>query len=200
MTNAAETTPRRRILPAHVRALVQWLVLVSIAFGVLAGGMTWVSRSVAIPSPAAPPASSEAGAGSAYPAPDFRLASLDGGQISPADYAGEVVVIDFWATWCGPCRLQAKHLEELHEEYDGKGVRFLAVDLGEDEQTVRRYVEKTPFPYPVLLDPRDDLSARYQILGLPTVMIIDKAGAISFLETGVSPVSLLRNELVEAGA
>ncbi len=135
-----------------------------------------------------------------YPAPDFRLASLDGDEISPADYPGEVVVVELWATWCGPCRLQAEFLEQLHREVEGKGIRFLAVSTGEEEATVREYVERRPFPYPVLLDPEDTLGQRYEIYGLPTVMIIDRQGAVSFLETGVSDVERLRRALTAAGA
>ncbi len=172
-------------------AIARWLLLVAVSCGSLAAGLSWLSKSAATASPVAE---------ALYPAPDFRLASLDGGEIGPADYAGEVVVVELWATWCGPCRLQAKFLEQLHRELDGKGVRFLAVSSGEDEATVREYVERTPFPYPVLLDPQDTLGQRYQVIGLPTVMIIDRRGVVSFLETGLSDVARLRHALKTAGA
>ena len=176
---------------SHALAIARWLLLVALSGALLAAGLSWLSKPVTTASPVVEPR---------YPAPDFRLASLDGGEIGPGDYSGEVVVIDVWATWCGPCRLQAKFLEELHRELDGKGVRFLAISVGEDEATVREYVERTPFPYPVLLDPEDSLGQRYQIIGLPTVMIIDRQGAVSYLETGVSDVPRLRQALKTAGA
>lgn len=187
-------------------AIVRWLVLVAVAFGVLAAGMAWISKTVTVASPISPPLggldplAKAARGDSAYPTPDFRLASLDGGMVGPADFAGDVVLVEFWATWCAPCRLQAKYLELLHEELGGHGVRFLAIDSGEDEATVREYVERNPFPYPVLLDPEDALSSRYQLYGLPTVMVIDRQGAVSFLETGVSDTGRLRHVLREAGA
>lgn len=183
-------------------AVVRWLALVSLAFVAVAFGMGWIAKSVDIGSPFS--TSLEAGTdgalGAQYPPPDFRLASLDGPMIGPADYPGEVVLAEFWATWCGPCRLQARVLEQLHEEMEGRGVRFLAIDVGEDEETVRNFVTETPFPYPVLLDPQDSLSARYQVLGLPTVMIINRQGQITFMETGVTPIEKLRSELEAAGA
>ncbi len=177
----------------HGLAIARWLMLVAIAGGALAAGLSWVSKSATTATPLSEP-------DTGYPSPDFRLASLDGGEIGPGDYTGDVVIVELWATWCGPCRLQARFLEELHQELDSKGVRFLAVSIGEDEATVREYVERRPFPYPVLLDPEDTLGQRYQVLGLPTVMIIDRRGAISFLETGVSDTARLRQALKSAGA
>jgi hypothetical protein len=79
-------------------------------------------------------------------------------------------------------------------------VQSLAVDSGEDEATVRRYVDKTPFPYPVLLDPDDTVSIRYPVTGLPTVMIVDRQGRVSYMQTGISPAATLRRELKAAGA
>jgi thiol-disulfide isomerase/thioredoxin len=134
------------------------------------------------------------------PAPDFRLASLDGATLGPGDFAGQVVVLDFWATWCVPCRMQAAILEPLAAEYGGRGVRFLAVDLGESEETVRRYVADHPFPYPVLLDVDDGLSYELGIYGLPTLMVIDLDGEVSFVTSGVVDGDAVRQALERAGA
>ena len=181
-------------------AIARWLLLITVSFGVLALGLSWISKRVTIASPASGFSEEEAAHESSYPVPDFRLASLDGGTIGPQDYQGDVVLVELWATWCSPCRLQARFLEELHRELDGNGVHFLAVSVGEDEETVREFIERTPFPYPVLLDPEDTLGQRYQIYGLPTVMIIDRQGNVSFLETGVSDTARLKLALKAAGA
>lgn len=134
------------------------------------------------------------------PAPAFRLATLDGGELGPQDLAGKVVLLEFWATWCIPCHAQADILEPLYREYRERGVEFLAVDLGEDEETVRRFVAANPFPYPVLLDPEDELSWELGIHALPTLMVIDRAGAVSFVHTGVVDEDELRRVLGKAGA
>ncbi len=135
----------------------------------------------------------------AKPAPEFRLASLDGAEISPQDFAGEVVLIDFWATWCGPCHAQADILKQLHEEFSAKDVRFLAISLGEPEEIVREFVADRPYPYPVLIDPEDQLSLDLGIYVLPTIMVIDREGAVAFLRPGVSTAETLRRVLYEAG-
>ena len=132
-------------------------------------------------------------------APQFRLAALDGGTISPQDYSGDVVVIDFWATWCGPCHAQADILKALHGEFAGKGVRFLAISLGESEEVVREFVASRPYPYPVLIDPEDALSLELGIYVLPTIMVIDRQGRVAYLEPGVSTAETLRRALFEAG-
>ena len=189
----------------HSLAILRWLALVAIAFGAVAASFHWIAQSATIASPIERPlVANEAragapGTGATYPAPTFQLASLDGGMIGPQDFAGDIVLIEFWATWCGPCRLQAKVFEELHRELDGQGVHFLAIDSGEDETTVREFVGRNPFPYPVLLDPDSSLSSRYQIYGLPTVMIVDRQGQIAFMETGVSDANTLRKALAAAG-
>jgi len=143
-----------------------------------------------------------ASSGSSGPRPnaDFRLASLDGGEISPRDFQGEVVLVDFWATWCGPCHKQAEILEQVYEEVDGKGVHFLAVNLGEDLDTVRSFVETDPYPYPVLLDPEDELSYDFGIFGLPTLMVVDTAGNVSYFDTGIVDRHRVMDELRKAGA
>ena len=132
-------------------------------------------------------------------APEFSLQSLDGGTLGLADYRGKVLVVDFWATWCAPCHIQADILRGLHSLLDGEKVSFLAISLGEDPETVRRFAEKNPFPYPVLVDPQDHLTAEVGIYALPTVMIVDANGRIAYLQPGISSDATLREALGQAG-
>lgn len=141
-----------------------------------------------------------AAAAAGGPAPVFELASLGGGEIGPQDYAGQVVLLEFWATWCVPCHAQADVLEALYGEYRGRGVEFLAVDLGEDEETVRRFVAANPFPYPVLLDPADELSYQLGVAALPTLMVIDREGRVTYFDAGVLEADQIRRILDDAGA
>jgi thiol-disulfide isomerase/thioredoxin len=132
--------------------------------------------------------------------PQFRLKTMDGRTLGPRDFPGQVVVVDFWATWCGPCQLQARILESLHRDYKAKGVQFLAANVGEDEATVKSFVQKKPFPYPVLLDPEDAISSTLGVYALPTLMIVDKKGKISYIQPGVADAPTLRQILKQAGA
>lgn len=133
------------------------------------------------------------------PAPDFDLPDLDGGRVRLADYSGRVVLVDFWATWCGPCRLQAQILEELYKEVQGPSVEFLAVSLGEPDDIVREFVEKSPFPYPVAIDTEEVLGVSLQVYALPTVMVIDTQGRITYLRPGLSDADTLRQVLSDSG-
>jgi thiol-disulfide isomerase/thioredoxin len=191
--------------PSNAAALTRWLLLVGLTFAVLAAGFYWISTAVPADRDDGADVGYETsaalpGAGSApeYPAPEFRLATLDGRSVGPPDFAGKVVVIEFWATWCGPCKLQAQMFEKAHEEHAGDGVEFMAINIGEDAETVREYVTKKPFPYPVLLDPEEQLMGRYRIFGLPTVMVVDRGGQVSFLRTGLTDVPTLRREIAKA--
>jgi thiol-disulfide isomerase/thioredoxin len=132
------------------------------------------------------------------PAPDVDLVGLDGETVNLAQLRGEVVLVDLWATWCQPCRKQAEYLEEVYPEYEGR-VRFYALDSGEDEQTVRDFVADSPFAYPVLLDPMDEMAVALDVMALPTMMIVDREGRIVFKEAGIAIPEELREELARAG-
>ncbi len=132
--------------------------------------------------------------------PEFRLKTLDGRVLGPADFKGKVVVVDFWATWCGPCHVQARILEPVHRDFHKRGVQFLAANVGEDERTVKRFLEDKPFPYPVLMDSNSAVSNQLGVYALPTLIIIDKKGRVSFLNAGLTDGETLRQALKEAGA
>ncbi|MFL6200994.1 MAG: TlpA family protein disulfide reductase [Thermoanaerobaculia bacterium] len=129
----------------------------------------------------------------------FRLKTVDGRTIGPRDFEGQVVVVDFWATWCVPCHLQARILEPIHRDYKGKGVQFLAANVGEDEPTVRSFLKRKPMPYPVLLDPEDTVSSKLGVVGLPTLLVIDRKGRVTFFHTGVADAATVRKVLQQAG-
>lgn len=143
-------------------------------------------------------AGEESGNTATSSAPAFDLAGLDGARYRLADYSGQVVLVEFWATWCGPCRLQAQILSRLYEEIDTEDVEFLAVSLGEAEDIVRNFVSRDPFPYPVLLDPDETLGYALEVYALPTVMIVDRSGSISFMRPGISDGETLRHAISDA--
>lgn len=129
---------------------------------------------------------------------DFRLKTLEGKTLGPKDFPNQVVVIDFWATWCVPCHVQARILEPLHRDYKGKGVQFLAANVGEEPETVRKFVKEKPFPYPVLLDPEDEVSSSLGVLALPTLIVVDKKGKISYVHSGLADADTVRKAIKAA--
>jgi thiol-disulfide isomerase/thioredoxin len=130
----------------------------------------------------------------------FRLPTLDGKQLGPPDFAGRVVVVDFWASWCAPCHLQTAILERLRPEYSRHGVEFLAVNSGEDEATVRAFVADKPFSFPVVLDSDEKVSMKLGVLALPSLMIVDREGEVSYFRAGIVPEKGMRELLHAAGA
>jgi thiol-disulfide isomerase/thioredoxin len=122
---------------------------------------------------------------------NFELASLSGGHLSPGDLDKDLILIDFWATWCGPCHLQADILAGLYPKLRSKGVEFLAVNLGEPEEVVRDFVAERPFEYPVLIDPTDYISRNYGLFILPTVVVLNREGTVMYLHEGISTAGRL---------
>jgi thiol-disulfide isomerase/thioredoxin len=154
----------------------------------------------------APTGQTQASAGGSAPAAktdakaDFQLASVDGGRIGPGSFPGQVVVVDFWATWCMPCRLQAEILEPVYRDYKGRGVQFLATNVGEEPDQVKKFLKDKPFPYPVLLDPQQATAEKLGIAALPTLMVVDKKGAVTYFQSGIADGDTLRDLLKKAGA
>ncbi|MBM2827217.1 MAG: cytochrome biosis protein [Dehalococcoidia bacterium] len=119
-------------------------------------------------------------------APDFALSDLDGKEVRLSDFRGRPVMLNFWATWCGPCRVEMPHMQEAQRELGEKtGFVVLAVNLGEDAKTARRFLEENGFEFTAVLD-RDSSVARdrYKIIGLPTSFFIDREGVIRDIQVG----------------
>jgi thiol-disulfide isomerase/thioredoxin len=88
----------------------------------------------------------------AEPAPAFKLQTLDGKSVELSDFKGKVVILDFWATWCGPCVASLPHLNDLYKELSGQGLKVIAMNLQQDADTVKAFVEKKKWTLPVALD------------------------------------------------
>ncbi|HEX9941043.1 MAG TPA: TlpA disulfide reductase family protein [Thermoanaerobaculia bacterium] len=139
-----------------------------------------------------------AGNGPAGKKADFRLQTVDGRTLGPKDFPGQVVVVDFWATWCGPCHLQAQILEPIYRDFKGRGVQFLAANVGEEPETVKKFLQKKPFPYPVLLDPKDSVASSLGVYALPTLLVVDKQGRIAYFQSGIADGDTLREVIKKA--
>ena len=108
--------------------------------------------------------------------PDFTLKTLEGQEITLSKLKGKVVLLDFWATWCAPCRESIPHLVELYKTYGEKGLEVIGMNLDRgDTDTVRRFVKSMDIPYPIALTP-EEVARDFGVTALPTTILIDKEG------------------------
>ncbi len=116
------------------------------------------------------------------PAPDFTLPSLDGRTISLRDYRGKKVVLSFWASWCGPCRLELPALRSfyLRAHKPDSAFEMLTINLDEDRNSAEAAAKKTKLPFPVLLDPSQKIAGAYGVYGIPALMVIDQNGRVVY--------------------
>ncbi|MCP3740395.1 peroxiredoxin family protein [Rossellomorea sp. BNER] len=116
-------------------------------------------------------------------APDFTLTTLDGQTVSLSDYRGKKVIINFWATWCPPCRAEMPHMQNFYtDSAEMENVEILAVnvtDLDKGEEAINKFVSEYKLTFPILLDKKGDVSGRYQAVAFPTSYIIDTQGKVS---------------------
>ena len=129
-------------------------------------------------------------------APAFKLADLSGQQVSLDQYKGKVVMLDFWATWCGPCRMTMPLMESIQKEYADSLV-LLAVNLQEPRDVVRDYVRAQNLHSRILLDEEGSVGTAYGIDSIPTQILIDKQGVIRLIQPGYGPgtASKLRKQI-----
>ncbi len=117
-------------------------------------------------------------------APDFQLPDLDGQSISLSDFRGEPVLINFWASWCGPCRYEMPFIQEVYEEWSARGLVVLAINKGESLSTAKDFIQSGNYSFPVLLDINQYVALEYNVRGLPTTFFIDKEGMIQAIKVG----------------
>ena len=130
------------------------------------------------------------------PAPDFTLEAVDGKQVKLSDYKGQVVLLNFWATWCGPCKIEMPWFIEFQRKYKDQGFTVLAVSLDEEGwDVVRPYAENLKPNFPIVLG-EDGLDERFGgVVALPTTLIIDKSGNIVGRHTGLVSKSDYESEI-----
>jgi len=109
---------------------------------------------------------------------DFTLPLLGGGNTALSSYKGKVVLLNFWATWCPPCRAEMPSMETFYKRFNAQGLEILAVDVGEDALVVQRFIKNGGFTFPVLLDTGNKTSSVYGISAIPTTFVIDREGKI----------------------
>ncbi len=120
-------------------------------------------------------------------APDFTLKSRDGGNVRLAELRGEVVLVNFWASWCGPCREEMPKLEELHNTYKDLGFTLLGINLDQTEELSKKLLKDISVTFPVLFDPENNVSEAYDVESMPSTFLVDKNGNWRFVHKGYLP-------------
>ena len=121
------------------------------------------------------------------PAAAFRLKNRAGGEMSLGSLKGKVVLINFWATWCGPCRKEMPLLEQIQKKYAPLGFTMLGVNVEEDTRLMDTFLKDVPVTFPVLLDPANGVSKLYDVSAMPSTVIVDRKGNVRFIHQGYKP-------------
>ena len=120
-------------------------------------------------------------------APQFTLAARSGANISLAQYQGQVVMINFWASWCGPCRQEMPLLDSIYKQYHRMGFTLIGVNVEPDSNAANQWLKETPVSFPILYDKESKVSKMYDVAGMPSTVIIDRAGKVRALHRGYKP-------------
>jgi len=120
-------------------------------------------------------------------APDFTLKSHEGENIRLSEYRGEVVLINFWASWCGPCRQEMPVLSELHDKYRALGFTVLGVNVESDTGKARKLLQDLPVSFPVVFDDDSVVSKQYDVVAMPSTVLVDRDGNMRYLHKGYKP-------------
>ena len=124
---------------------------------------------------------------SSGPAPDFSLQSLDGSTVRLSDLKGQVVLINFWATWCAPCREEMPLLDAIYQKYNRLGVELLGINVEDDASGAQKYLNETPVTFPILFDPDCRVSKQYQVKAMPSTILVDRHGNVRHIHYGYKP-------------
>jgi peroxiredoxin len=121
------------------------------------------------------------------PAPSFTLTAKGGSNVSLSQYKGQVVMINFWASWCGPCREEMPLLESIYKKYNKLGFTMIGVNVEPDSKAADEWLKATPVSFPILYDTDSKVSKLYDVAGMPSTVIIDRNGNLRKLHRGYKP-------------
>jgi len=122
-----------------------------------------------------------------HEAPDFALKSATGENLRLSEYRGNVVMINFWATWCGPCRQEMPLLDELYNRYQRVGFNLLGVNIDDDSSRAMDMARELGVSFPVLFDARKEVSRLYDVEAMPVTVLVDREGTVRYVHHGYKP-------------
>jgi cytochrome c biogenesis protein CcmG/thiol:disulfide interchange protein DsbE len=186
-------TPFRRPSAGSIRNIVGTLAVAALIIGVvwfIEGSESETSQAITLTASASGPAPRVD-----EPAPPFDLKTLDGEVVSLSDYKGQPVWINFWASWCPPCRAENPDIEEMYQKYKDQGLVILSPAIGEDPSAVSGYVKRTGLTFTVGLDETTQLAANYRIVGIPTHFFIDREGILRVWRIGSMSTSTMEKNI-----
>lgn len=125
--------------------------------------------------------------------PEFDLTDVAGRQVSSAQFRGKVVLLDFWATWCAPCKKEMPGYERLYLQYKGRGLAVVGIAADSDPRVVARFAKRLGITYPLLVNGMD--VQRYGVQGLPTTMLVDRTGLVRVNVVGFEYTSVIESDL-----
>lgn len=129
------------------------------------------------------------------PLPDFSLPALSGGSAQLSSFGGRPVLINFWASWCPPCRVEMLTLEELYAQQAGSDLLILGINSGESPAAAARFVRESGVSFPILLDSDSALSARWLINSLPTTILVGRDGTVKVIHVGLMSAKQMQDRL-----
>lgn len=120
-------------------------------------------------------------------APDFTLKSNTGKNLKLSEFRGQVVMLNFWASWCGPCRQEMPLLDQIQKRYSGLGFTILGVNVEEDSNQAKAMLREVPVTFPILFDTNNKASKLYNVSAMPSTILIDRDGNLRYLHKGYKP-------------
>ena len=121
------------------------------------------------------------------PAPDFTLKSNNGKNMKLSELRGDVVMINFWASWCGPCRQEMPLLDKMHDRYKDLGFTLLGVNVEEEPDRAKAMLNDIPVKFPILFDTQNKVSQQYNLIAMPSTVFVDRDGNIRYFHAGYLP-------------